>query len=129
MIKSKKKAMKPPEGKRAPRADPYLMANVSPKRTGLPFVVWISMNPGGPHDVWVKVSRSPRVHHSESVTVAIRPDVRVVGGGKLSASDLSILRKWVELNRDVIIRHWDGDIEDTQDALDALKPLMSTVGD
>jgi hypothetical protein len=69
------------------------------------------------------------VHHSEWVTVAIRPEVHVVGGGRLSASDLSILRKWVELNRDVIIRHWDGDIEDTQDALDALKPLMSTVGD
>jgi Domain of unknown function (DUF4160) len=83
----------------------------------------IKSNPGGPHDVWVKVSRNPKVRHSEWVTVAIRPDVRVVGGGRLSPSDLSIFRKWVELNRDVIIRHWDGDIEGTKDALDALKPI------
>jgi hypothetical protein len=101
----------------------FEMANISPKRTGLPFVVWISPKAGAPHDVRVKVSKGPKVHSSELVSVAIRPDVQVVGG-KMTARDLAVLKKWVELNRDVLIQYWDGDIEYTEDALAALKPLQ-----
>jgi hypothetical protein len=36
----------------------FEMANVSPKRTGLPFVVWISPKAGELHDVRVKISRN-----------------------------------------------------------------------
>lgn len=100
----------------------FEMANISPKRTGLPFVVWISPKAGAPHDVRVKVSRGPKVHSSELVSVAIRPDVHVVGGN-LNAHDLTLLQEWVDLNRDVIVRYWDGDIEYTEDALAALKPI------
>ena len=99
------------------------MANVSPKRTGLPFVVWISPSAGAPHDVRVIVSRRPRVHSSELISVAIRPEVRVVSGGKMSPQDLALLQKWVELNRDVIVKYWDGEIEYTEDAMAALNPI------
>lgn len=101
----------------------FEMANLSPRRTGLPFVVWISPKAGAPHDVRIKVSEGPRVHPSELVSVAVRPDVRVVGGGKIGSHELDLLRKWVELNRDVLIKYWDGDIEYTEDAIAALKPL------
>jgi hypothetical protein len=101
----------------------FEMANLSPKRTGLPFVVWISPKAGAPHDVRVKVSKGPKVHTSELVSVAIRPDVHVVGSGDLSGHDLALLRQWVELNRDVLIRYWDGDIEYTEDAIAALTSL------
>jgi Domain of unknown function (DUF4160) len=100
----------------------FEMANLSPKRTGLRFVVWISPKAGAPHDVRVKVSEGPKEHRSEFISVAIRPDVRVVGG-EMSAHDLALLREWVELNRDVIIKYWDGDIEYTEDAIAALKPI------
>ena len=100
----------------------FEMANLSPKRTGLPFVVWISPKAGAPHDVRVRVSRSPQAHASELISVAIRPDVHVVGGS-LSARDVALLREWVELNHDVIIKYWDGDIEYTEDAIAALKPI------
>jgi hypothetical protein len=36
---------------------------------------------------------------------------------------VDLLREWVELNRDVIIKYWDGDIEYTEDAIAALKPI------
>ena len=102
----------------------FEMANISPKRTGLPFVVWISPKAGAPHDVRVKVSKGPRVHTSELVSVAIRPDVHVVSGGKMTAHDLALLKKWVELNHDVIVKYWDGDIEYTEDAIAALKAIQ-----
>ena len=108
----------------APQSEAFFeMANISPKRTGLPFVVWISPRAGATHDVRVKVSKGPIVTSSELLSVAIRPGVHVVGGGTMSAHDLTLLEKWVELNRDVIIKYWYGDIEYTEDALAALKPI------
>jgi hypothetical protein len=44
------------------------MANLSPRRTGLPFVVWISPKGGATHDVLI--------------SVAFRPEVHVVDGGQ-----------------------------------------------
>ena len=101
----------------------FEMANLSPKRTGLPFVVWIFAKGGAPHDVRVKVSKGPKVLASELISVTVRPDVQVVGAGKISAADLGLLRKWIELNQDTIIKYWDGDIEYTEDAIAALKPV------
>jgi hypothetical protein len=101
----------------------FEMANLSPKRTGLPFVVWISPKAGAPHDVRVKVSKGPKAHPADLISVAVRPDVHVVGGGNMSAHDLALLKKWIEVNRDVIVKYWDGEIEYTEDAIAALKPL------
>ena len=71
----------------------FEMANISPKRTGLPFVVWISPKAGAPNDVRVKVTKGPKVLSSELVPVATRAEIRVVGGGKIAAPDLALLRK------------------------------------
>lgn len=101
----------------------FEMANLSPRRTGLPFVVWISPKAGAPHDIRVKVSKGPKVNPTELISVAIRPDVQVVAGGNMSPQDLALLKKWVALNQDVIVKYWDGEIEYTEDAIAALKPL------
>ena len=92
--------------------------------TGLPFVVWISPKAGARHDVRVKVSDGPRAKPGEFVTVAVRPKVKVVGG-HMTAADLALLTRWIELNRDVLVRFWDGDLEYTPDVLAQLKALKS----
>ena len=99
----------------------FEMANLFPKHTGLPFVVWVSYKGGAQHDVRVKVSPGTEVLPSQMVSVAIRPGVHVVEG-KMSASDLAVLTKWIELNRDVLVKYWEGDI-DTKDAIDAIRPV------
>ena len=100
---------------------PFEMANLFPKHTGLPFVVWISYRGGAQHDVRVKVSPGPKAIPSELASVAIRPVVRVVEG-EITPNDLALLAKWIELNRDVLLKYWEGEI-DTKDALDALRPV------
>jgi hypothetical protein len=97
----------------------FEMANLFPKHTGLPFVVWIST--GLQHDVRVKVSSGPRVHPSEMISIAIRPSVHIVHG-EMESSDLAQLTRWIELNRDAIIRYWNGEL-DTVDALAEMRPL------
>src|SRR5262245_39699710 len=59
---------------------PFEMANLFPKHTGLPFVVWISVRGGARHDVRVKVSASAKAIPGEMITVGIRPDVQVIEG-------------------------------------------------
>jgi hypothetical protein len=100
----------------------FEMANLRPERTGLPFVVFISQNAGARHDVRVKVASGTRVRPSEMITVAIRPSVRVVRG-KLDPNDLGLLTRWVDLNKDVLIDYWNGIIEYTEDAMNAIKPI------
>jgi len=104
--------------------DLFEMANLSPKRTGLPFVIWISPRGGAQHDVRVKVTRSPKALPGEFITVTVRPEVNVLGPGKLSTHELALLRQWIELNRDVLIRFWNGDIEYTEDAIAQIKSLQ-----
>jgi hypothetical protein len=98
------------------------MANLRPERTGLPFVVFISQKGGARHDVRVKIARSTKVRPAEMVTVGLRPNIRVIRG-LLDPDDLALLAEWIELNKDVLTRYWDGIIEYTEDAIGALRPL------
>jgi len=98
------------------------IANLRPERTGLPFVVFISQKGGERHDVRVKVAHGAKVRPAEMITVAIRPTVCVVRGA-LDPRDLALLTRWIALNRDTLIRYWDGDIEYTEDATAAIVPL------
>ena len=34
-----------------------------------------------------------------------------------------LAKKWVDANYDVILKYWDGEIEYTEDAIEALKPI------
>lgn len=58
------------------------------------------------------------------VTVSVCPDVRVMRG-KLDPADLVLLRRWIERNREALIKYWDGEIAYTEDAIAALRPLDS----
>lgn len=101
--------------------DPFRWDNIRPELSGLPFIVWISEKCGARHDVRVKVSPGPRVREF-SATISVRPQIEVLAG-ELSPRDLHLVRDWIELNRDVIVRYWNGDILYTDEALAALKPL------
>jgi hypothetical protein len=101
--------------------DFFEMANLFSKHTGLPFVVWISYKGRARHDVRVKVSPGPKALPSEMVSVAIRPEIRVVEG-EIGAGDLALLSRWIEANREILIGYWEGYI-DTKDAVDAIQPV------
>lgn len=103
--------------------DLFTMSNLSPKKTGLPFVVWISPRGNARHDLRIKVSRSPKAKPEDFITVAVRPLVRVVYG-TIPASELKLLREWITLNRETLLAFWNGDIEYTEDVLRELKPIV-----
>lgn len=102
--------------------DLFLVANLSSRLTGLPFVVWISPRGNARHDVRVKVSPGPRANPDEMISVAIRPDIRVIAAD-MPLEHFELLCRWIALNRDVLVRYWDGDIAFTEDVLAALRPI------
>jgi hypothetical protein len=99
----------------------FLMVNVSPKSSGLPFVVWFGPKADARHDARVKVGQAAKALPLRA-SVSVRPTVNIVAGD-LSAADLAKLRQWIDLNRDVILGHWDGTIEYSEDVLAALRPI------
>lgn len=95
------------------------MANLFPKHTGLPFVVWISVRGGARHDARVKVSSNAKALPGDMAVVAIRPTVHVVEG-EVNAADLQLLREWITANYRTLMDYWDGEI----DTLEAMAKLV-----
>jgi hypothetical protein len=90
-------------------ADPYEMANLYPRDTGLPMTVWAGPRALARHDARVKVSRThgDRMDPTNLAVVAIQPMPRVVHG-PLAQSDFAPVAEWIKLNEDALIGYWDG---------------------
>jgi hypothetical protein len=102
--------------------DFFLMANLSPLFTGLPFYVWISTRGYAQHDIRVKISEGMKVKRGELISVALRPELREIGSSRLTSEELTQLRRWVELNWSTLLAYWDGEIA-TEQAIGRLKPI------
>jgi hypothetical protein len=100
----------------------FYMENLRPDRTGLPYVVFISQKGGARHDVQIKLARAAKVRASEMLTVAVRPAPRLIRG-TMNREEFDLVKRWIELNQNVLIDYWNGDIEYTEDVLAAITPL------
>jgi hypothetical protein len=89
-----------------------LMTNLYPRTTGLPMVIWVGPRYGARHDVRLKAMQhhGNRMDPGDLAVVALRPNVHVVAG-QLSAVDLDEIRRWVDLNWDAILAHWEERID------------------
>jgi hypothetical protein len=90
-------------------ADPYEMANLYPRETGLPMTVWVGPRTRARHDARVEVCRSygDNMEPTNLAVVAIRPSPRVVHG-PLAQRDFASVAAWIVLNEAVLIDYWDG---------------------
>ena len=50
--------------------------------------------------------------------------LKEVGTEEIAAGEeFDLVKQWIELNMDVLVDYWNGDIEYTEDALNAIKPV------
>jgi hypothetical protein len=103
--------------------DFFLMANLRPKTSGLPMVVWGSERGNARHDVRVKVAlqHGDRIDPLHTAVFGVRPTPGVVSG-YLSAADEQAVSDWIKLNEAAILDYWNGVI-DTSELLGRLKRL------
>jgi hypothetical protein len=101
--------------------DFFLMANLRPKTTGLPMVVWVSERGNARHDVRVKVAsqHGDRIDPSHTAVFGVRPSPSLISGF-LSAADRRVVSDWITLNEAALVEYWDGVI-DTAELLGRLE--------
>lgn len=89
-----------------------LMTNLYPRTTGLPMVIWVGPRYGARHDIRLKAMQhhGSRMDPGDLAAVGLRPNVHVVAG-QLSAADLDEIRRWVDLNWDALLAHWEERID------------------
>jgi hypothetical protein len=87
---------------------PFEMANLPPRLTGLPMVVWVSERGNAPHDVRVKVCgvHGERTQWNNTASVAVRP-LPHLAAGQLSPADLAVVSDWIRLNEAVLVDYWE----------------------
>jgi hypothetical protein len=97
---------------RETETDLDLMTNLYPRTTGLPMVIWVGPSYGAGHDVRIKVMRThgTQMDPSNLAVVALRPQTHVVAG-RLSAADLALVSRWLALNRQAVLDHWNALID------------------
>jgi hypothetical protein len=102
--------------------DLYEMANLYPKHTGLPMVIWVSERGNARHDLRVKVStrHGNRMNINDTAVVGVRP--QSVLAGVLTPADRQAVFRWITLNEAVLIDYWNGAI-DTVDLVQRLQLL------
>ena len=102
-------------------AEDWAKVKLPPRSTGLPMGVWITENDGYPHDVRVKVSmlHGGRGSWRTAPSIAVQPQPDEILPGGLSAADVALVSRWIDLNRDVIIDYWNGVID-----FDEVKPRL-----
>lgn len=101
----------------------FRMANLYPRTTGLPMTVWVGPRAGARHDVRVKVcmAHGNVMHVDRLATVAVRPRPTLLHG-ELSKTDFDYVARWIRLNEQAILAHWDGET-DGAEFIEALKAI------
>ena len=84
------------------------MANMQPRETGLPAVIFISYKGIVKHGPRIKVSNvagtfDPR----DNFTMTIENYPRIIGRCKLKKSDVEDISDWILLNRDHLLKIWN----------------------
>ena len=76
--------------------------------TGLPMTVYLLTRDASPYGPRIEVSREhdPQPPLNQLVSVSISDDPKIVGGGWLPGDDLRLVRSWILLNEDVLLRYW-----------------------
>lgn len=103
---------------------PQVIVTLAPEDTGLPMVMCLwtqDIDRHGPR-VGVSRKRGQQLELDGLVSVSISDDPRIVAGTGLLSQDLRLVRAWILLNKDPLLRHWNYGMP-TADMMVALRPL------
>lgn len=92
----------------------FLMTNLRPNRTGLPFVVYVSVKGCDASVPQIKVSKrySKFVHEGDwfSITIADQP-IGIDNCHSIKGYDVGKVKKWVLINKDELLEIWEDDVD------------------
>ena len=103
----------------------FEMATIAEKRSGVNLRIWTSMKRGsyGPR---IKVTQSgEQLTNSNSCSISISDNPRILAGNKkiINSNQLKLVSSWIILNKDVLLKLWNGGYDDSGDFLDDIKKV------
>lgn len=103
----------------------FLMVNVRGRSSGLPMNIWIGPRGHARHAARIKVQMDHREQFDigQLAVVGVEGEPQVIEG-HLGAADLNRVRRYIALNRQAILDHWD-ERTDGVELARALRPLPS----
>jgi len=98
----------------------YEMSNISTKKTGLDYIVWIAPQSGKEkHSARIKIKIDNKFI---SITISDEPELK--SNIKIEAKKLNKIFDWIKLNKDTLMKYWNGKGEITIDEIiDNLKKV------
>lgn len=101
----------------------FLTVNVRGRTSGLPMNIWIGPRGHARHAARIKVQPDHRERFDiDRLAVVSVEDPPEVKEGRLNAEDLELVRRYIALNRQAILDHWN-EKTDGVELSKALKPL------
>jgi anti-sigma factor RsiW len=90
------------------------MANLFPRTTGLPMVVWVSSCGRTWHDGRIEVSLTPgNMDIGQTAVVGIRPSPGLVEGN-MAATDFELVSRWIQANEAARLDFWNETIDSVE---------------
>jgi hypothetical protein len=86
----------------------FQMVNVRGRSSGLPMNIWVGPRSGARHSARIKVQMDHRDRFDVErlAVVSVEDDPPRLVEGHLGATDLDAVRRYIALNRQAIIDHW-----------------------
>lgn len=108
------------------------MANLSKERTNLSVIVWVQVNNPMQHNsprIKFNNSKSNTLSPDNLVPISISDDPHILSKPapkmEISSSDFENVRSWIILNKDVLLKYWNAEI-DTVELISKLKKFNPT---
>lgn len=90
------------------------MTNLRPKRTGLPFVVYVSFKGNVPDGPRIKASNryGEKASNGDWCTITIDDQPQVIGNSTgLKRGDVQMAKTWVQINKDELLKIWEDEVD------------------
>lgn len=94
----------------------FLMTNLRPARTGLPFVVYVSVKGCDARAPQIKASRryGEKVHEGDWFSITIADQPMLLGDlTGVKSCDVKMVKNWVLINKDSLLTIWEDNLMQT----------------
>ena len=95
----------------------YEMANIFSEESGLPVNIWIDelgkyrSNKHSLPRLKIQNDYGKKPNRNKLIPISIEKEPKVLSGTlKLKSKDFKIIQRFIQLNLDILIKHWNGDI-------------------
>lgn len=97
----------------------FLISNLLPKSTGLKYTIWYSARIEN-QEPSIKVD----LKNGKSIHVSILDKKATGDTDAISPEDLNDISRWIDMNRELLLKYWDGAHKDIIDSGDVAEQMV-----